>query len=269
MSDEHLNVVERLGDGLAILRLNRPERLNALSQEAVAALQASLDELDRDDSLRVLILTGEGRGFCAGWDLKSSPQGSGGLPPSVSDLYKGQERFASLVRRIRALDKIVIAAVNGVAVGAGMAMALAADIRIAARSASFHIGAVRIGLTAGECGISYHLPHLIGASRAFEVMLTGRPVDAGEAEQVGLVSCTVDDGALLERAIAMARAILQNSPYSTGHTKRLMWANLAASSLDAALELENHAQVLALMTQDFGEAAGAFAQKRPPRYTGR
>jgi len=269
MSEQNLNVVERLGDGLAVIRLNRPERLNALSQEAVGALLATLDEVGRDNSLRVVILTGAGRGFCAGWDLKSTPQGSDGLPASVSDLYQGQERFESLVRRIRALDKVVIAAVNGVAVGAGLAMALAADIRIAARTASFHIGAVRIGLTSGECGISYHLPRLIGASRAFELMLTGRPVGAEEAERVGLVSCMVEDAELLQRATAMAASILQNSPYSSKHTKRLMWANLAASSLDAALELENHAQVLALMTEDFHEASDAFSEKRPPRFSGR
>jgi len=269
VSVPQLNVVERVAHGLAVVRLNRPDRLNALSQEAVRALTCTLDEIARDDSLRVVILTGEGRGFCAGWDLKSKLQGEHGAAPSVSNLYAGQERFDGMVRRIRALDKVVIAAVNGVAVGAGLALALASDIRIAARSASFHIGAVRIGLTSGECGISYHLPRLIGASRAFELMLTGRPIAADEAERIGLVSALTDDAALVDRAIEMASDILRNSPYSIKHTKRLMWSNLEAPSLDAALELENHAQVLALMTEDFTEASTAFAQKREPRFTGR
>ncbi|WP_420473623.1 enoyl-CoA hydratase/isomerase family protein [Noviherbaspirillum sp. ST9] len=264
-----LNVVERLADGLAIVRLNRPDRLNALSQEAVSALTATLDEIARDDSLRVVILTGEGRGFCAGWDLKSKLQGEDGGESGVSGLYGGQERFAGMIRRLREMGKVVIAAVNGVAVGAGLGLALAADIRLAARSASFHIGAIRIGLTAGECGISYHLPRLVGASRAFELMLTGRPVDAEEAARIGLVSAVADDASLIERARSMAGDILRNSPYSVRQTKRLMWANLEAPSLDAAIELENRAQVLALLTDDFAEASAAFAEKRPPRFTGR
>jgi enoyl-CoA hydratase len=267
MSASTLNVVERPAAGVALVRLNRPERLNALSQEAADALTARLDDLGKDPSINIIILTGEGRGFCAGWDLNSKPQGEGG-EPSVTSYYAGQDRFAGMVRRIRQLDKVVIAAVNGAAVGAGLALALAADIRIAARAASFHIGAVRIGLTAGECGISYHLPRLIGASRAFEIMLTGRPVDATEAERIGLVSCVTDDGALIEHAMTMASGILRNSPYSIKHTKRLMWANLETPSLEAALELESHAQVLALMTEDFKEASTAFAQKRAPVFTG-
>lgn len=269
MSESSLNVVERVADGLAVVRLNRPDRLNALSQEAVTALTATLDAIARDETLRVVILTGAGRGFCAGWDLKSKLQGEDRGEPGVSSLYAGQERFAGMIRRIRELDKVVIAAVNGVAVGAGLGLALAADIRMAARSASFHIGAIRIGLTAGECGISYHLPRLIGASRAFELMLTGRPVDAEEAARIGLVSAVADDETLLERAMAMAGDILRNSPYSVRHTKQLMWANLEAPGLDAAIELENRAQVLALMTEDFAEASAAFAEKRTPRFTGR
>lgn len=269
MSASPFNVVERIADGLAVVRLNRPDRLNALSQEAVTALTETLDRIAKDETLRVVILTGEGRGFCAGWDLKSKLQGTDGGAPGVANLYAGQERFAGLIRRIRELDKVVIAAVNGVAVGAGLGLALASDIRIAARSASFHIGAVRIGLTAGECGISYHLPRLIGASRAFELMLTGRPIAAEEAERIGLVSAVSDDAALLERAMAMAGEILRNSPYSVRHTKRLMWANLEAPALDAAIELENRAQVLALLTEDFAEASAAFAEKRAPRFAGR
>lgn len=266
--------LDRSHDGIAVLTLNRPERLNALSQMTVRRLCASLDALATDDAVRVVVLTGAGRGFCAGWDLASPLTDATGAertgPPTVADYCVGQELFAGMVRRLRSLGKVVIAAVNGVAVGAGFALTLGADIRIASRAASFHVGAVRIGLTAGECGISYHLPRLIGASRAFEVMLTGRPIPAEEAERIGLVSRLVDDAAeLLPQALALAAQVLRNSPYATRHTKQIMWANLDAGGLDAAIELENRAQVLALMTEDFKEASAAFVQKRAPVFSGR
>ncbi|MES0875337.1 enoyl-CoA hydratase/isomerase family protein [Sinimarinibacterium thermocellulolyticum] len=267
-------LVERCREGqVAVLRLNRPHALNALRHDTVRRLYRLIDELAADDAVRVVILTGAGRGFCAGWDLKSPLTDAQGRAleraAGVSDYMRGQELFAGMVKRLRNLDKVVIAAINGVVVGAGFALTLAADIRLASSSAKFHIGAVRIGLTAGECGISYHLPRLIGASRAFELMLTGRPFDAAAAEQMGLVSAVVDDPELLERSLSLADEVLANSPYATRHTKQLMWANLAAPSLDAALELENRAQVIALMTEDFAEASAAFAAKRAPHYVGR
>lgn len=267
-------LLERSREGrVAILRLNRPQALNALRHHTVRALYRILDELAADEVVRVVVLTGAGRGFCAGWDLKSPLTDAQGRAldraAGVTDYMRGQELFAGMVQRLRKLDKVVIAAINGVAVGAGFALTLAADIRLAAQSAKFHIGAVRIGLTAGECGISYHLPRLIGASRAFELMLSGRPFDATEAERIGLVSAAVDDDALMDRTLALADQVLANSPYATRHTKQLMWANLAAPSLDAALELENRAQVIALMTEDFAEASAAFAAKRAPNYVGR
>lgn len=266
-------LIDKSRAGIAVLTLNRPERLNALSQQTVRRLSNALDELSRDDSVRVILLTGAGRGFCAGWDLSSPLTDSHGEPidgqATVTDYYRGQQLFAGMVRRLRASPKVIIAAINGVAVGAGFALTLAADIRLASTAASFHVGAVRIGLTAGECGISYHLPRLVGASRAFEIMLSGRPVSAAEAGHMGLVSATVEGEQLLEKGLEMAAMVLRNSPYSTHHTKQLMWANLEAGSLDAALEVENHAQVLALLTEDFHEASRAFAEKRPPVFTGR
>jgi enoyl-CoA hydratase len=258
---------------IAVLTLNRPQRLNALSHGTVRRLCEQLDRLGRDDTIRVVVLTGAGRAFCAGWDLTSPLTRADGTdlagPPSVTDYLRGQDLFVGIVKRLRSLDKVVIAAVNGVALGAGLAITLASDLRVAARSASFHIGAVRIGLTAGECGISYHLPKLVGASRAFELMLTGRPLDAAEADRIGLVSALVDDGQALPQALALAGQVLRNSPYATRHTKQLMWSNLGCASLDAALELENRAQVLALLTEDFKEAAAAFADKRPAQFMGR
>jgi enoyl-CoA hydratase len=262
-------LIERPQPGLAVLTLNRPERLNAFSRAAVDHFNATLDALGAEPELRVIILTGAGRGFCAGWDLTSGTPTPDGQAPGVVDFYQGQEAFAGMVQRLRRLDKVVIAAVNGVAVGAGFALTLASDIRLAATGASFHVGAVRIGLTSGECGISYHLPRHVGAARAFELMLTGRPLPADEALQWGLVSAVLPPDQLLPRALALAAQVLSNSPYATKHTKSLMWANLDAPSLQAALEAENHAQILALMTEDFKEAQCAFAEKRPPVFTGR
>lgn len=267
-------LIDRSHAGIALLTLNRPERLNALSQMTVRRLCAALQALALEDTVRVVVITGAGRGFCAGWDLASPLTDATGAelsgPPGVARYWAGQELFAGMVRSLRALGKVVIAAVNGAAVGAGFALTLGADIRIASRAAAFHVGAVRIGLTAGECGISYHLPRLIGASRAFEVMLTGRPIPAEEAERIGLVARVVDDGPqLLAEALALAAQVLRNSPYATRHTKQIMWANLDAGGLDAALELENRAQVLALMTEDFNEACAAFGEKRAPVFIGR
>lgn len=261
--------VERLQADLAILRLDRASRLNAMDFDGLKYLSAALDELSSDAAIRVIIITGNGAGFCAGLDLKSVLNADGQLALNVPQAYALQERFEGVVRRLRISGKTVIAAVNGVAVGAGFALALGADIRIAASIAAFHIGAVKIGLTAGECGISYHLPRMIGASRAFEVMLTGRPIDAIEAERIGLVAAVVEPDVLMDRALECARQVLRNSPYATLHTKRVMWANLDAAGLEAALELENHAQVLALMTEDFAKAAQAFVEKRPALFCGR
>jgi len=269
MADAPLLLIDRPQAGVVVLTLNRPDRLNALSGAAVAHFSRTLDELGQDPAVRVIVLTGAGRGFCAGWDLTSSTPPAHGGPPGVTDFYAGQEAFAGMIHRLRKLDKVVIAAVNGVAVGAGMAITLACDLRVASRRAAFHVGAVRIGLTAGECGISYHLPRLIGAARAFELMLTGRPLPADEAERFGLVSAVVDDEQLLAHALELAALVTRNSPYATKHTKQLMWANLDAQSLDAALETENHAQILAVLTDDFKEAQRAFAEKRPPAFTGR
>ncbi|WP_051953874.1 enoyl-CoA hydratase-related protein [Xenophilus azovorans] len=265
-------IVEHPAAGVALVRLNRPGRHNALSADAMQALRQALEGLSRDAALRVLVLTGAAPGFCAGLDLAATlgNAGAAGSPaPSAAEWMALQELFSGAVRQLRGSDKAVIAAVNGAAVGAGFALALAADVRIASRSASFHVGAVRMGLTAGECGISYHLPRCIGASRAFDLMLTGRPVMAEEAGRIGLVSDVVDDARLLDKALEMAASIMQASPYASRHTKQVMWANLDAPSLDAALALENHAQVLGLMTADFREAATAFIEKRAPIFHNR
>lgn len=254
--------------GIWVLTLNRPDRLNALTRDTVTHLNDVLDRLEADTSCRAVIVTGAGRGFCSGQDLQASNERNRAGTSGVVEKLYWQTQFAGMGGRIRAMTKIVIAAVNGPAVGAGMAIALSADVRIAAPNARFLVAAVRIGLTGGESGISYLLPRMIGASRAFDVLLTGRPIEAEEAERIGLVRNIVPNDGLMAEAIAYARDVLANSPYSMQHTKKLMWANLDANSYEAAIEAENRAQILGTMTQDYKEATAAFAERRPPRYTG-
>lgn len=254
--------VERASPACAVLRLNRAARRNAMDVPSMALLARTLESLLKEPELRVLILTGAGTGFCAGLDLVSLVKDGHYVGLDVAQAWRLQLTFEGVVRQLRASEVIVIAAVNGVAVGAGMGLALAADIRLAGASAAFHVGAVKVGLSGGECGISYHLPRLVGAARAFELMLTGRPVMADEALRIGLVADVVPDEHLMERALDCARQVLATSPYSAAHTKRVMWANLDAGGLDAALELENHTQVLGLMGQDFAQAVEAFAARR-------
>jgi enoyl-CoA hydratase len=260
--------LDRQPGGIAVLRLVRPEARNALTTDMARRLTALLGEIDADPDCRVLVLAAEGAGFCAGLDLKASLSGDDAPNGAISWMAL-QDVFAGLMAKLRQIRQPVIAAVQGAAVGAGCGLALASDIRIAASDAKFLVGAVKVGLSAGECGISYHLPRIIGAGRAFEIMLTGRPVAADEALAIGLVTAVVEPGALVDRALETARMIADNSPYSIKHSKQVMWANLEAPSLKAALELENHVQVVGLLTEDFREAATAFAEKRPPRFTGK
>jgi enoyl-CoA hydratase len=260
--------VERIDQQICIVRLNRPERLNAFTREMVAFLNETLDSIAKDPHCRAVILTGAGRGFCSGQDVAAADARNRTAPSGIVERMFWQEQFAGMGQRLRALPQVVVAAVNGPCAGAGMALALAADVRIIGRSARFLVAAVRIGLTAGESGISYYLPRLIGASRAFEIMLTGRPVEAEEAERIGLCARVVEDEQLLFEAAEFARTVLLNSPFSVRHTKRVMWQNLDAPSYDNAIELENRTQILASMTDDYKEATAAFAEKRVPDFRG-
>jgi enoyl-CoA hydratase len=260
--------VERIDRQICIVRLNRPARLNAFTREMVALLNETLDNIAKDPDCRAVILTGAGRGFCSGQDVAAADARNRTTPSGIVERMFWQEQFAGMGQRLRALPQVVVAAVNGPCAGAGMALALAADVRIIGRSARFLIAAVRIGLTAGESGISYYLPRLIGASRAFEIMLTGRPVEAEEAERIGLSARVVEDEQLLSHSEAFARTVLMNSPFSVRHTKIVMWQNLDAPSYDSAIELENRTQILASMTNDYKEATAAFTEKRLPDFRG-
>ena len=250
---------------VAVMTLNRPDRLNALTTELVAAITTTLRELGSRRDVRAIIITGAGRGFCAGLDLAQPGDagGGGGIPKA----YEGQETFSGMIEAVRAARQPVIAAVNGPVAGAGFGLTLACDVRIASTTAKFHVAAVKIGLSSGECGISYHLPRHIGSARAFEIMLTGRPIDAEEADRIGLVTRVVPDGETLNAALETADAICANSPFAVWMTKKVMWENLDAS-FDQAIALENRTQILAIGTRDAKEAMRAFVEKRTPTFTG-
>jgi enoyl-CoA hydratase len=262
-------LLDTLPGGIAVIRFNRPERLNALTRETVDRFNAMLDGIAGDDAVRAVILTGSGRAFCVGQDVRAADDRNRTAPSGLTERLHWQERFAGMAERLHAMPQLVIAAVNGPCVGAGMAIALASDMRIVARSARFLNAAIRLGLTAGETGMSYMLPRLIGAARAFEILMTGRAVEAEEAERIGLAVRVVADADLMAEAEALARQVLANSPFATRHTKRVLWQNLDAPSFRAALELENRSQILASMTDDYREATAAFTDKRPPAFTGR
>lgn len=253
---------------VALITLNRPERLNALSFDTVAPLHDALEAVAADNEAWAVVLAGAGRGFCSGLDLEDHgvPPGIAGLPMSRIAV-RAMALFADLVPRMRSLPQPVIAAVHGAAFGGGLCLAVGADIRIAGTSARFCGAGVRNGLTNTELGISWLLPRLVGASRAFDLLLTGREIDAAEADRIGLVSRVVPDEALLDEALALAERVCELSPHGVAMTKRVLWSNLETGSLHAGMDLENRNQLLVRMTtQNLDEAIRARREGRKPSF---
>jgi enoyl-CoA hydratase len=259
---------DRPRDGLGVVTLDRPDRLNALSWPMVDEYLELMRTLADDASLRVIVITGAGRGFCAGLDLKQRDDALGG-GDDVPTVYRRQEKIGELAKSLRRLPQPVIAAVNGAAAGGGFAIALASDVRLCAPEASFHASFVRIGLSAGDAGVSYLLPRIIGLGRASEIMLTGGTVDAEEALRIGLATHVVEREGLLDAALDLAERITANSPFGVWMTKQVLERNVDAPGLEAAVELENRTQALATRTEDMTEALTAFREKRPARFNGR
>lgn len=254
-------LVERPSDGVALVVINRPEAMNALSKALRARLHETLQALDADPDIRVMILTGAGeRAFSAGLDLKEL-----GSDPEGMRAANATDPAENPARAVLACRKPVIAAVNGVAYGGGFALALACDLRIAAPSARFCAQFIKIGLSGCDIGISYTLPRAVGSSRAFDLILTSRVVDADEALSMGLVSAVAVDP--VERALETAEVILGYSPFGVAMTKEVMWANLDASSIESAIHLENRTQILASTGGEVVEAATAFMEKRDPDWS--
>lgn len=255
--------------GVTLVTLNRPERLNAMSHELIADLHGALDDIATDRSCRVVILTGAGRGFCAGLDLKGAGDAPGteGAGPVQAGMTS-QQHIAALVPKLRGLRQPVISAVNGPAAGGGFALALASDVRLAAPEAAFNVAFIRIGLSGCDIGVSWLLPRLIGASRAFELLLTGRVIDADEAERLGIVSRVARDRPVLDAALEVAGEIIANSPLGVWMTKEVMWSQLEVGSMQAGLDLENRTQIMSTFSGEMREAVAAFLEKRPADFTG-
>jgi enoyl-CoA hydratase/carnithine racemase len=258
-------ILEQLSPGVVVVTLNRPERSNAMTNAMFGELEDMALALNEEDDCRVVILTGAGKAFCAGYDLADADElpGLGAL-----GMLDQQERAARALLSVRSMRVPVIAAVNGAAAGGGLALALAADIRLAAPEAKFNAAFVRIGLSAGDLGTSWLLTRLIGPAATSEICFTGRMVDAGEAVRLGLVNQVSEPGGLLDQASRLAAAIVSNSPGGVQLSKRALQANLEISSYAAALELENRGQALLTRSADMPEALAAFKEKRQPVFTG-
>ena len=240
--------------GTVVLRLNRPERLNAINEVMVHELQEACSAIGADQAVRVVVLTGAGRGFCSGIDLRGFGPSAPKASAPAADRLRFQETMAALPLALRALPQPVIAAVNGPAVGGGLALALAADLRLCSASASFGNAAILLGLSGAEMGMSYHLPRIVGTSVAADWMLTGRTVTSDEASRCGLVSQLVDDDLLMDRVLDLAQRIGANSALGVQLTKRALQVNVDAPDLATALELENRNQVITHATEDSAAA---------------
>ena len=260
--------VEQPRPGIAVVTLDRPERMNAMAFDVMVPLRESLQAVSHDNDVRVVVLTGAGTAFCSGADLEDPGRvpGIDGLTlPTIA--LRSMELLDEVILTIRRMHQPVVAAVNGPAIGGGFCLALACDIRIAAESAYFRAAGISNGLTASELGISYLLPRIAGASRAAEIMLTGRDVDATEAERIGIVARVVGGDALIDECFEIATRIIGYSRPGVELTKRMLTASLDAASLSAHMDHEGLAQLFVrLTTRNFEEAVAARKDKRPPRF---
>ncbi|WP_454790025.1 enoyl-CoA hydratase [Mycolicibacterium lutetiense] len=262
-------LVDRPRPDVALVTLNRPERMNSMAFDVMVPLKAVLEQLRYDNSVRVVVLTGAGRGFSSGADHKSAgsvPHVAGLTRPTYA--LRSMEILDDVILALRRLHQPVIAAVNGAAIGGGLCLALACDVRVAADGAYFRAAGINNGLTASELGLSYLLPRAIGSSRAFEIMLTGRDVDAQEAARIGLVSSVVAEEALLDTCYGMADRMAGFSRPGIELTKRTLWSGLDAASLEGHMQAEGLGQLFVrLLTANFEEAVAARAEKRPAAFT--
>jgi len=268
VADASLVLVEKPQARTAVVTLNRPERLNAMSIELVVELDAVLNRVADDNDVSVVILTGAGRGFCSGLDLKDY-----GIIPNIDGLTVGRiaarsmRYYSRLILTLRRMPQPVIAAINGPAYGGGMCLACATDLRIASTSAMFNATGIVNGLTSTELAASWLLPRLIGATHSNDLLLTGREVDGDEAFRLGLVSRVLPDDDLLPEALEMAARMAKFSPYGLEMTKSMLWVNLENPSLEAAIQIEDRNQLMLGFTANLPEAIRAFDEGREPVYT--
>jgi enoyl-CoA hydratase len=261
-------LVDRPDPRVAVVTLNRPERMNAMAFDVMVPLRDALAQIGQDNEVRAVVLTGAGAGFCSGADQESA-----GVPPGATGVtrptyaLRAMEMLEDVVLTVRRLHQPVVAAINGAAIGGGLCLALACDLRIAAPAAYFRAAGINNGLTASELGLSYLLPRAIGSSRASEIMLTGRDVDAAEAASIGLVSRVVSDEDLLESCMETAQQIADWSRPGVELTKRTLWSSLDAASLEQHMRQEGLGQLyVRLLTSNFDEAVSARKEKRKPDF---
>jgi enoyl-CoA hydratase len=247
--------------GIGVITLNRPQRLNAINLDMLDEMHTLCNDLAHRDDVRVIIITGEGRGFCSGADLMDErihQEASVLFSSPGAFLMNIQKKYSRLIVEMRQIPQPIIAAVNGPAAGGGMCMVLASDVIMGSPHASFTPSFINIGLSGGELGTTYFLPRLVGSARASEILLTGRTVDATEAEKIGLISRLVADDELMESAMQAARTMLAKSPVGLRLTKETLNQNLNAPSLQAAVELENRNQSICCLAPEFLKAVEKF-----------
>jgi 2-(1,2-epoxy-1,2-dihydrophenyl)acetyl-CoA isomerase len=264
LEDSVPDLIETVENGIATLTLNRPERLNALSMEIRTGLLEALERLGHDNNVGCIVLTGAGRGFCAGGDVKSmGDRAAAGFEPRAAGI-----QFSNRIPKLmRTIPKTVIAMVNGVAVGAGLSMALACDLRITARSARFGTGFLRTGLS-GDWGGTWTLTRLVGTAKARELYLLGDMISADEALTCGMVNRVVDDSDLLTTTMTIARRIAGLPQIAVGYAKRNLHA-AETGDFQTVLDMEAFNQARCSQTEDHREAIKAFAEKRKPIFLGR
>ena len=258
------DLIETVEDGIAILTLNRPESLNALSEDIRLGLMEAIHRLGADDAVGCIVLTGTGRGFCAGGNVKSMGERSA---QNFEARAAGIAQSGRIPMLMNTTPKVIIGMINGVAVGAGLSMALACDLRIAARSARFGTGFIKIGLS-GDWGGTWTLTRLVGTAKARELYFTGDMIGAEEALSIGMVNRVADDAELRETTMAMARRIAAMPRVAMGYTKKNLFA-AETGDFATSLELEAFHQARCSQTEDHREAVQAFKEKRQPSFRGR
>lgn len=264
---EHLVTVS-IDARIAHVTLNRPEKGNALSGEMTAAITEAFRGLHRHRDVGAIVLTGAGKHFCVGADLS----GDSALAPDAADrgpvgrVYRSQEHLADMILSIHECDKPVVAAVHGAAVGGGLAIALAADLRVAPPDSTFGAVFQNLGLSSCDVGVSYFLPRVIGPTRAAELMLSARHFSGTEADAFGMLNALVPEAECESEARRLAASIARNSEYGVWMTKRGMWMGLDSASLRITMENENRTQVLGAFTENFEVGARAFFEKSEPEW---
>lgn len=261
-------LIDRPRPHVALITLNRPDRMNAMAFDVMLPLRRAIEEISVDNDVRVVVLTGAGDGFCSGAD-----QADAGAPPHIDGLtpvsiaLRALQVLDDVMLALRDMHQPVIGAINGAAIGGGLCLSLGCDIRVASQTAYFRAAGINNGLTASELGLSYLLPRIVGQSRAAELMLTGRDFDAQEAQHIGLVSQVVAPDALLDTCYAIADRIIGWSRPGIELTKRSLWSSLDAGSLQSHMQLEGIGQLFVrMMTRNFEEGTKARKEKRKPVY---